>query len=88
MNKIIGIIYVFIGALILFIQGYNYVFKTEKTMKQLFSHRSKFADKIADFLNISAKPPKIFEMRFIGWIAMIFSIFGLIMFLVNVVFKR
>jgi len=87
MNKIIGIIFSLIICISLFIQGYNDVFNTEKTMKNFESQRSKLAAKIADFLNVSDKPPKIFEMRFAGWFAMIFAIFGLIVVLINI-FKR
>jgi len=86
MKEIIGIIYAFIGALIMFIRGYINAFYTEKTLEKWYSKKTKLSIKLDELF--SREPPTIFSIRISGWVLMIFSIFGLVMLLVNVVFKR
>jgi len=74
MKEIIGTIFALIVLLSLFILGYNYVFNTDKMLKKLYSHKTKF-DVIADFFNIS-REPRLSWIRFGGWIAMIISVIG------------
>jgi len=79
LSDIIG----FIFFIILFILGYINAFSTEKTLKKLYFQRAKWQIKLDNFFNISREPPTIFSIRVSGWIALIFSIFGLVMFFVR-----
>ena len=87
MDEFFSAIFYLIFFIILFILGYINVFSTEKTLKKLYFQRTKLQIKLDKFFNISKERPNISQMRFGGWVAMIVSIFGFIMFLVNV-FKR
>jgi len=85
MKEIIGTIYAFIGSLIIFILGCINTFSTEKTLKKLYFKRTKLSTKLDEFF--SREPPTIYIIRISGWVAIIFSIFGLIIILVKI-FKR
>lgn len=83
MNKLPAIIVISIFAIISFVKGYNFLFKTEKEVDKYLSSRTELKRKLDDILSMSTREDQIFWTRVSGVGAMFFAIlFTVMIFLI------